>query len=126
LTTMYGATPGERARLTGDDARVDGYPLVINDGVFVADHQALLAVDAFLRTRPGVATWVHGNPRVWWRQKAALNLALAMHDSAVALDWTYNVQLHAQQTVPRGAKILHFNGAGRPLHPAARSQRKSR
>jgi hypothetical protein len=108
---------------------------VINDGVFIADRAALLGVDTVLRNCPGLTAWVHGRADVWWRQKAALNIALARLDAAVPMAARHNVQLHVTKveaaSTPGQAlasyagepvTVLHFNGAGRVQHPQWRSR----
>lgn len=126
LASVYLATPDEVARLTGRDPAIQDAPHVVNDGVFVADRAALLAIDRTLREAPHIAAWVHARQQVWWRQKAALNLALARLSCGAELDPGFNVQLHCEQierrivdgrnaAVWRGrhARVLHFNGSGR-------------
>ncbi|WP_437534811.1 glycosyltransferase family 2 protein [Sorangium sp. So ce726] len=128
LTSIYHGTAGEIASLTRGDPALAAYPHVVNDGLFVADRVGLEAVDGWLRSSAGIVQWVHGRRDVGWRQKAALNLALASIGADVALDPSYNVQLHAERAEPDGgsgarwrggrARVLHFNGAGRRLHAA--------
>ncbi|MFP2932390.1 glycosyltransferase family 2 protein [Pyxidicoccus sp. 3LG] len=126
LASVYLASPNEVSRLTGGDPALLEAPHVINDGLFVADRPALLAIDRTLREAPQVGAWVHARQHVWWRQKAALNLALARLACGVELDPVFNVQLHHEQVERRvvdgrcsavwqgrNAKVLHFNGSGR-------------
>jgi hypothetical protein len=116
LCSVYAASADERQRLTAGDPSLDLYPQVVNDGVFVADRAALLSIDEALRGAPEWQAWVYARRDVWWRHKAALNLALARLDAASPLDPLYNVQLHVESQVPPEAKILHFSGTGRRHH----------
>jgi glycosyltransferase involved in cell wall biosynthesis len=132
LQSVYLATPAETDRLLAAVPNAELEATVVNDGVFVAGSRALAAVDGHLRGLPVVTQWVSARRDVWWRQKAALNLALA-HTRAIApLDSAYNAQLHIEAAVPssgrpgavwRGtaAKLLHFNGAGRRAYPLWRA-----
>jgi hypothetical protein len=132
LQAVYMATPAETEQLLSAAPGAERETTVVNDGVFVAGFDALSAVDRLLRARPGVTQWVSARRDVWWRQKAALNLALA-HTRAIApLDSAYNAQLHVDAAVPNGAapgamwrgrpaRVLHFNGAGRSAYPAWRA-----
>jgi hypothetical protein len=130
IGTIYRGSASEIVQLTGGDSASSAYPQVVNDGVFVADRGALLAIDAVLRAAPDIGTWVHARPDVWWRQKAALNIALARLDAAARMRERYNVQLHSAAVEPmrsrpgvalwqgEPATVLHFNGAGRRQHAA--------
>jgi hypothetical protein len=131
LRSIYQIGAGDQLLPLEQRDELLAYPQVINDGVFVADRAALLAIDAELRDSPRIAAWVHSRHDVWWRQKAALNIALARLGSAVPMADVYNVQLHAAQLDPtpegdgtlatfRGepARILHFNGSSRREHAA--------
>jgi glycosyltransferase involved in cell wall biosynthesis len=125
LRTIYRARAADVARLCGG-ASVEGFPRVINDGVLVAERGALLAVDEALRASPDLVAWVHAEPSVWWRQKAALNIVLARLGLDVALDGANNVQLHVERVERksfdgspgalwqgRRASVVHFNGSAR-------------
>ncbi|WP_394829226.1 glycosyltransferase family 2 protein [Pendulispora albinea] len=131
LQSVYMATPHEVESLVGSRSAIAAEPHVINDGVFVADADALAKVDDFLRRAPLLREWVGARGDVWWRQKAALNIALAADRAIAPLDATYNMQLHIHPVehdartggaMSRGAmsrdsiRVLHFNGAGRRLH----------
>jgi glycosyltransferase involved in cell wall biosynthesis len=129
LVQIYRASPMELAMLTGTDQEIASYPLVANDGVWVSDRAALQQLDANLRAAPELASWVHARADVWWRAKAAFNIALARLACGVELDSCFNVQLHVERAQPRStrgesiaswrgrpAAILHFNGAGRATH----------
>jgi hypothetical protein len=135
LASLYRATPIEVRRLIGRHLRAGAEPHVVNDGVFVADLEALTSVDAILRSEPFVRGWVNARRDVWWRHKAAFNLALARLGAIVPLDAAYNAQLHAVpatgQVVAgrphaewRGqpAWVLHFNGGGRAAYESWRAE----
>jgi glycosyltransferase involved in cell wall biosynthesis len=133
LRGIYRAETAEVGRLCGDP-RVEACRHVINDGVMIAGRDALLAVDETLRASPELVAWVHADPRVRWRQKAALNVALARLGRLAVLDPTCNVQLHVEHVERvedqgrlralwqgRCARVLHFNGSARPrMHGWAR------
>jgi glycosyltransferase involved in cell wall biosynthesis len=129
LSKIYHASAAEIAALTGADAQLQAYPRIVNDGVFVADGEALMAIDRCLRAAPGLVAWVHARADVSWRQKAALNIALARLGCGAVLDQAFNVQLHVEHVAARRAgerceplwrgqraRVLHFNGAGRAAH----------
>ena len=96
------------------------------DGVFVADMESLDRVDDFLRRSAIIREWVGARLDVWWRHKAAFNIALASAGAVAPLDASYNVQLHVHTAEQDGtggvrsrgsrASVLHFNGAGRRFH----------
>jgi glycosyltransferase involved in cell wall biosynthesis len=129
LESVYRATASEAARLLEAVPGAADNTNVINDGVFVADFEALAAVDEALRCTPALSQWVIARRDVWWRQKAALNLVLARARSIAPLDSAYNAQLHMAPAVPcivsgrpeaqwrgRPAKVLHFNGSGKEVY----------
>ena len=129
LVRVYQATPGEAALLLGSDPRVAAEPHVVNDGVFVADFEALSAIDALLRGDEAIRAWVSGRRDVWWRQKGAFNVALARLGAIAPLEGAYNAQLHIEPATKRTvdgrarahwrgelASVLHFNGRGREAH----------
>ncbi len=135
ITTIYRGTAAELASLTRGEHALMAHPHVVNDGVFVADRQALTSIDGALRAMPEAVAWVHARRDVGWRQKAALNLALARCGSGATLDASYNVQLHVERAAPetvdgrvcarwRGgrARVLHFNGSGRAQHAVWRDR----
>jgi len=130
---IYAGDAREAARLAMKPAHA-AYPLVVNDGVFAARAEALLALDADVRSLDAVA-WVDDRPDVWWRNQFVFNLALARLDCGVRLDRAFNVQLHVEDvTVSRDddgrvrarcadgveAVVLHFGGVGRQKHPEVR------
>jgi hypothetical protein len=131
LRSVYGATHQEVEALLGSDPRLFGERSVVNDGVFVAHHQALVAIDGFLQRSRIIREWVGAKVDVWWRQKAALNIALAHLGAIAPMDDSYNAQLHVERPEPpldggrritcwrgRPARVLHFNGAGRSAFDA--------
>ncbi|HLK39234.1 MAG TPA: hypothetical protein VKU41_20875, partial [Polyangiaceae bacterium] len=133
LQSIYLATAAEAAQLLAALPGAERETTVVNDGVFVAGFGALAAVDSALRRAPAVTQWVSARRDVWWRQKAALNLALAQARAIAPLDSAYNAQLHVEGAVSGGgdgrpaalwrgrpAKVLHFNGAGRSAYGAWR------
>ncbi len=133
LRTVYLATAAETDRLLAPYPGTDDEPTVVNDGVFVADFEALASVDETLRDAPFVRDWVTARRDVWWRTKAALNIALARARAITPLDSAYNAQLHIDPAIScafggrqgatwrgRPAKVLHFNGAGKNVYPAWR------
>lgn len=135
LRSVYRATHDEIEALLGSQPRLTGERRIVNDGVFVADREALVAVDGFLRRSPAIREWVGARPDVWWRQKAALNIALAHLGAMAPMDDSYNAQLHVESAEPllaegrevtfwrgRPARVLHFNGAGRSSFAAWKSR----
>jgi glycosyltransferase involved in cell wall biosynthesis len=133
LGSVYAATPQEVDGLFAAFPEATEEIHVVNDGVFVADREALLAVDAALSAAPAVVDWVAARSDVWWRQKAALNLALARTRAIEPLDEAYNAQLHIDPAErrevegrprpvwrSRPARVLHFNGSGRNAYPSWR------
>jgi hypothetical protein len=134
LQSIYLATPAEATRLLRGRPEARGECCAVNDGLFVADREALSRIDQLLRDSPEVGDWVRSRRDVWWRQKAALNLALACGDTIVPLDNAYNVQLHVQSvkrsfsqgrvlahSQSENAKMLHFNGRGKNLYSTWRN-----
>ena len=82
------------AELLGLTAREYDYNIVINSGLYAGPKKALLSLDNEIRAMmPEAAFWEsHALPDVWWREQAIMNLALARLNSAVVLDWSYNLQ----------------------------------
>jgi predicted O-methyltransferase YrrM len=136
LAEVYAGKPADLARITGrrrgDDA---GYTLVVNDGLYAAGREALLALDDLVRGWEGAPGWVDERADVWWRNQFVFNLALARLKCGVELSPVYNVQLNSQEVeasvsggraraVWRGrqARVLHFNGAGRGKCPELRGR----
>jgi hypothetical protein len=135
LATVYRATPIEVRRLVGRHTRAAAEAPVVNDGVFVADRDVLESIAAILRREPFLRAWVNARRDVWWRPKAAFNLALARLGAIEILDGSYNAQLHAAPAARfvadararaawkgRPAHVLHFNGRGRGAYDTWRSE----
>lgn len=130
LRHVYCGEPRDLRRIAGSVNGELDYPLVVNDGVFAGDKQALLSLDGELRRLPRAIEWMEEKPRVcWWRNQFLFNLALARLNSGAELDNAFNVQLHThdvsfrpgREPEPmfrgRPARILHFCGTGRPKYP---------
>ena len=126
LATVYQATAEDIDVLTRAHPVVAAEPYVLNDGVFVADMAALSAADEVVRASADLRAWVRAAPNVWWRPKAALNVAMAQLGAIVLLDGAYNVQLHVDTVQSAGeigrpvalwggrlAAVLDFNGSAR-------------
>jgi predicted O-methyltransferase YrrM len=135
LSEVYAGKPADLARITGRARGEGGYALVVNDGLFAARREALLAVDETIRGWEGARAWVDERADVWWRNQFVFNLALARLGCGVELSGVYNVQLNSQdveasvsagraRAVWRGreARVLHFNGSGRRKHPELRGR----
>jgi hypothetical protein len=129
LWSVYRATPREVDSLLNPVAPASLDAPATNDGVFVADRASLSAVDGILRGDRALTAWVKARPDVWWRQKAAFNVALARMGACVLLDGGYNAQLHVAPAVRRVvqgrvcaewrgavARLLHFNGRGKEAY----------
>ncbi len=135
LGEVYAGKPADIARITGG-ARGEGhYPLVVNDGLYAANREALLALDEVIRGWEGARAWVDEREDVWWRNQFVFNLALARLRCGVEMSGVYNVQLNSQdveasmhegraRAIWRGreARVLHFNGAGRSKYPELRGR----
>lgn len=140
VSCIYNGKHEDVERLIGANARSEAaYPLVINDGFFAGSSAALSALDDTIRGFQSRLEWLGENNGSYpWRNQFLFNLALAHSDCGVALDPRFNVQLHAQpaafsmsksgiSAVSFGcpASIVHFNGAGRNLHPEWRGRYRS-
>jgi predicted O-methyltransferase YrrM len=114
---------------------IGDYPLVVNDGLFAGHRDALLALDAEMRTLPGAAAWVDEHSVIRWRNQFVFNVAAARLGSLVELDPTWNVQLHVQDVDAGGSSVrpaahwqgrpvhvLHYSGAGK--HKQAELRRR--
>jgi predicted O-methyltransferase YrrM len=130
LTTTYGGAVGDVRRLLGTSNDEGAYPLVVNDGLFAASRTALLAVDGAIAAMSEAKAWLAERPDISWRNQFIFNLALARLDSGVALDSTYNVQLHVHDVEMRwsggrvaalwngaAVRVLHFSGGGKRKYP---------
>jgi hypothetical protein len=133
IADIYRGSSGDFARILGTSDGKQGYPLVVNDGLFAGSRSALLALDGLIRRWTHAPHWVDERRDVWWRNQFIFNLALAQLDCGVELDPVYNVQLqsqdvamyHAQGRVGgiwrgRTARVLHFCGWGKNKYPAWR------
>ena len=133
IQTAYCGRAGDLTRIMGGEHGEGTYPLVVNDGIFAAGREALLALDATIRSWSGAKDWVDERRDVWWRNQAVFNLALAQLRCGVELDAAWNVQLHVQDAEMRWengrvaaywnrrrARVLHFSGCGRKKYPAWR------
>jgi hypothetical protein len=131
LETVYLSSSAETDRLLSLFPAAGAQSHVINDGLFVADFDALAAVDEALRAAPVVWSWVSARRDVWWRTKGALNVALAQARAIEPLDRAYNAQLHVAEAAlhatgarPKAtwlgqpARVLHYNGRGRASYGA--------
>lgn len=135
LAEVYAGKPSDLARITGRQRGDAGYTLVVNDGLYAASREALLALDDVIRGWEGARGWVDERADVWWRNQFIFNLALARLRCGVELSPVYNVQLNSQEveaSVSKGraravwrgreARVLHFNGAGREKYPELRGR----
>jgi hypothetical protein len=133
LQMVYLATPAEVGSLFAAVPEAARETYVVNDGVFVADSEALATVDAILRGTPAITQWASSRRDVWWRQKAALNLALSRAQAIAPLDIMYNAQLHIEAAIrcpgegrPRAqwrgrpARVIHFNGGAKNVYASWR------
>jgi hypothetical protein len=130
LTTTYYGNPADLERIQGVKTDDGSYPLVVNDGLFAGDREALLALDAVIRGWPGAQAWVDELWHNSWRNQFIFNFAMARLRSGIELDAAYNVQLYwhdaelfeAQGRVRakfrgRPVRVLHFNGTSRNKYP---------
>ena len=108
------------------DGPLGGFRLPVNDGMFAAGRDALVALDSEMRALPGAREWVDERGDVGWRNQFAFNVALARLGVAVELDPTWNLQLHVHDVEAdadaarpvahwrgRRVRILHFGGFGK-------------
>lgn len=131
LSVVYGGRTRDIERLVGRPRGEADYRLVVNDGLFAAGREALLALDALIRGWSAASAWVDERADVWWRNQFVFNLALARLRCGVELAPVYNVQLNSQdvEVDGRGAvwhgrpvRVLHFNGGGRKKCPELRGR----
>jgi predicted O-methyltransferase YrrM len=135
LAEVYGGRPADIARIAGKARGEGDYALVVNDGLFAADREAMLALDGVIRGWDAAPAWVDERANIWWRNQFVFNLALARLGCGVELSGVYNVQLNAQDVAAqvsegraratwrgRAARVLHFNGAGRDKCPELRGR----
>jgi hypothetical protein len=130
LTTVYYGNTADLERIQGTKTDDGAYPLVVNDGLFAGDREALLGLDGVIRCWPGAAAWVD---EVWhnsWRNQLVFNLGMAHLRSGIELDPGYNVQLYWHDVElfetegrvratfrGRPVRVLHFNGTSRNKYP---------
>jgi len=130
LTAIYGGRSSDISRVLGGAGGEGDYPLVVNDGLFAGGRTALLALDGVIAGMPGADAWLAERADIGWRNQFIFNLALARLNCGVALDSSYNLQLHAHDVDLRwsggriealwnGAvvRVLHFSGGGRHKYP---------
>lgn len=135
LAEVYAGKPADIARIAGRNRGEGNYPLVVNDGLYAANREAMLALDEVIRGWEGARAWVDERADVWWRNQFVFNLALARLGCGVELSPVYNVQLNSQDVEPsvrdgraravfrgREARVLHFNGSGRGKYPELRGR----
>jgi predicted O-methyltransferase YrrM len=135
LAEVYGGRPADIARLAGRGRGEGDYTLVVNDGLYAAGREAMLALDGVIRGWESAVAWVDERADVWWRNQFVFNLALARLGCGVELSGVYNVQLNSQDVEAevsagraratwRGgqARVLHFNGGGRDKCPELRGR----
>lgn len=126
---VYRGQRSDIEEIVGRRDGLAGYPLVVNSGVVAASREAMLAVDASVRSMPGARKWVEEAPHLGWREQFVFNLALAQLDCGVELDSSFNLQLHTTDPSVRisagrpvaswhgrPVRILHLNGGGRYRH----------
>ena len=113
----------------GMSASERNYPFVVNNGVYCGSKKAILALESLVKsTLPNSAYWEKFaiSSKVFWREQAVFNIALARGSMGVEISELYNMQLHTRvvsaQYMPyvpditycgEKVKILHFNGSGR-------------
>ena len=130
LEANYGGGEEDVALLGMTDAE-RRYPLVVNDGLFASSRAALLALDSTVRGIQDAAKWMDARDRAPLRNQFIFNLALARLDAGVAIDDTWNVQLHAQDVEwdqstrravaswnGRRARVVHFSGSAKRKYPS--------
>ncbi|WP_231741101.1 Stf0 family sulfotransferase [Thalassoglobus neptunius] len=137
LTGLYGSDRDSLKSLAGPSAvRCLDFPLVVNDGFFLASRPALNSVDELIRSFPGAVDWIEEKSQaIPWRNQFVFNLALAKLGTAVEIDQSMNWQLNHRsleldgetgtvRTTSMGTplKVIHFNGGGRNRYPILREQ----
>ncbi len=127
LIRHYAGKPGDIARILGRPEQEEGYPLVVNDGVFAGGRRALLGVESLLRSWTQAVPWLDERGDHGWRNQFLFNLALARLHCGVELDEVINLQMHMNDVTwsrdgegpvraewrGRAGRILHFCGWGR-------------
>jgi hypothetical protein len=129
LRTYHGGSPP----FCPPDSPAARYQLVVNDGLFAGDRDAMLALDEAVRRLPGAIDWVDEDPAIDYRNQFAFNTALAHLGTGVELDPTWNVQLHAQELDVsfdggrpvvrwrgRDARMVHFCAPAKQKYPELR------
>jgi hypothetical protein len=134
LRSNYGGNDGDIAWLEMTEAE-RRYRLTVNDGVFAGNRAAMLALDSTMRSiRQGVR-WLDARPWPTLRNQFLFNLALARLNAGVAIDDTWNLQLHWQPAnwdtssrrpvatwEGRPARIVHFTGDSKTRHSEFRGR----
>lgn len=128
LGQMYYAPASDLTRILGHTNGEADYPLVVNDGLFAGDREAMMSLQSELSGLGKGIAWMEEKARsCWWRNQFLFNLALARRNLGWELDPAWNVQLHthdvefveaetpAREIRFRGrpVRLLHFCGIGR-------------
>jgi len=134
LTGFYGGSAGDLARLLVHPEGEEHFGFVVNDGVFAARREGMMALDSFLRDLPAAVPWMDESRENRGRNQFLFNLALARMECGVELDPTCNLQLHMRDVrieqrgaraealwAGRDVRILHFCGWGRGKHAELRT-----
>jgi hypothetical protein len=134
LTGFYGGSAGDLARLLVHPEGEERFDFVVNDGVFAARREGMMALDSFLRDLPAAVPWMDEPRQNRGRNQFLFNLALARMECGVELDPTCNLQLHMRDLriehrgaraeamwAGRDVRILHFCGWGRGKHADLRT-----
>jgi hypothetical protein len=110
------------------------YNIMVNNGVYAGTRKSILALEAAVRSfLPNAAYWERfalAN-KIFWREQAIFNIALAKNNAAVPLSDLFNYQLNSKDVEIRHVagkplvyadgqkvKVLHFNGMGRSKYLA--------
>ena len=134
LTGFYGGSTGDLVRLLVRPEGEERFDFVVNDGVFAARREGMMALDSFLRGLPAAVPWMDEPRENRVRNQFLFNLALARMECGVELDPTCNLQLHMKDVciehrgarahalwAGRDVRILHFCGWGRGKHAELRT-----
>ena len=132
IKALYRGDVADIERITGGQKLPTHFDLIVNDGLFAGDREALLGIDGLLRRWTEAPQWIDERADVTWRNQYVFNLALAYLNCAVEMDPAFNVQQDSQPAHFTGsgemvreawwnghrARVLHFNGRswGRELN----------
>jgi len=118
LVRAYGGQVDDLRRLcSGPCEDVARYPLVVNDGVFAARRETLIALDRAVRDMPEAVAWIDEDGPATLRNQFLFNLFLAQHDCAVKLDRRFNAQYHDPDAkLVEGASGLQATVQGGTAH----------